>query len=81
MSNTQTPSLSLSVKARAGPRGEFFLGQKVIGRNSDGWFYPCTIIGMASHTFYEVNYDDGSYCDNLFPENIVVSSTLHRSVS
>eukprot|EP00063_Salmo_salar_P096482 XP_014071317.1 PREDICTED: lysine-specific demethylase 4B isoform X1 [Salmo salar] len=65
-------------KARAGPRGEFSLGQKVIGRNSDGWFYPCTIIGMASQTFYEVNYDDGSYCDNLFPENIVSHDCLRN---
>uniref|UniRef100_A0A8C7G299 [histone H3]-trimethyl-L-lysine(9) demethylase n=1 Tax=Oncorhynchus kisutch TaxID=8019 RepID=A0A8C7G299_ONCKI len=56
----------------------FSLGQKVIGRNSDGWFYPCTIIGMASHTFYEVNYDDGSYCDNLFPENIVFICHMRR---
>lgn len=49
------------------------LGQRVIGRNSDSWYYHCTIIGMASQTFYEVNFDDGSYCDNLHPENILVS--------
>lgn len=49
------------------------LGQKVIGRNSDGWYYHCTIIGLATQTFYEVNFDDGSYCDNVHPENIFVS--------
>uniref|UniRef100_A0A665VQT7 [histone H3]-trimethyl-L-lysine(9) demethylase n=1 Tax=Echeneis naucrates TaxID=173247 RepID=A0A665VQT7_ECHNA len=49
------------------------LGQRVIGRNADGWYYHCTIIGMATQTFYEVNFDDGSYCDNLHPENILVS--------
>ncbi|KAL1023301.1 hypothetical protein UPYG_G00038920 [Umbra pygmaea] len=63
-------------KTKQGPRGEFSLGQKVIGRNSDGWFYPCTIIGMASQSFYEVNFDEGSYCDNLFPENIVSHDCL-----
>ncbi|XP_010869557.2 lysine-specific demethylase 4B isoform X2 [Esox lucius] len=63
---------------KVGARGEFSLGQKVIGRNSDGWFYPCTIIGMASQTFYEVNYDDGSYCDNLYPENIVSHDCLRN---
>uniref|UniRef100_A0A667XJ78 [histone H3]-trimethyl-L-lysine(9) demethylase n=1 Tax=Myripristis murdjan TaxID=586833 RepID=A0A667XJ78_9TELE len=52
------------------------LGQKVIGRNSDGWFYLCTIIGMATQTFYEVNFDDGSYCDNLHPENIISHDCL-----
>lgn len=49
------------------------LGQRVIGRNADGWYYHCTIIGMATQIFYEVNFDDGSYCDNLFPENVLVS--------
>lgn len=48
------------------------LGQKVIGRKNDGWYYHCTIIGMATQTFYEVNFDDGSYCDNLQPENVLV---------
>uniref|UniRef100_A0A8C9X0S2 Lysine-specific demethylase 4B n=1 Tax=Sander lucioperca TaxID=283035 RepID=A0A8C9X0S2_SANLU len=52
------------------------LGQRVIGRNSDGWYYHCTIIGMATQTFYEVNFDDGSYCDNLFPENILSHDCL-----
>lgn len=49
------------------------LGQKVIGRKNDGWYYHCTIVGMATQTFYEVNFDDGSYCDNLQPENVLVS--------
>ncbi|XP_033937195.1 lysine-specific demethylase 4B isoform X2 [Pseudochaenichthys georgianus] len=53
------------------------LGQKVIGRNSDGWYYHCTLIGMATQTFYEVNFDDGSYCDNLHPENILGHNCLH----
>lgn len=49
------------------------LGQKVIGRKNDGWYYHCTIVGMATQTFYEVSFDDGSYCDNLQPENVLVS--------
>ncbi|CAG5864119.1 unnamed protein product [Menidia menidia] len=52
------------------------LGQKMIGRYSDGWYYHCTIIGMATLVFYEVNFDDGSYCDNLHPENIVSHDCL-----
>uniref|UniRef100_A0A8D3CMJ9 [histone H3]-trimethyl-L-lysine(9) demethylase n=1 Tax=Scophthalmus maximus TaxID=52904 RepID=A0A8D3CMJ9_SCOMX len=54
------------------------LGQRVIGRNSDGWYYHCTIIGMATQTFYEVNFDDGSYCDNLHPENILSHDCLRN---
>uniref|UniRef100_A0A665VQR3 [histone H3]-trimethyl-L-lysine(9) demethylase n=1 Tax=Echeneis naucrates TaxID=173247 RepID=A0A665VQR3_ECHNA len=60
---------------RLNPKG-VNLGQRVIGRNADGWYYHCTIIGMATQTFYEVNFDDGSYCDNLHPENILSHDCL-----
>nr|XP_046246824.1 lysine-specific demethylase 4B isoform X2 [Scatophagus argus] len=65
-------------KPRKAPKGPqcLNLGQKVIGRNSDGWYYHCTIIGMATQTFYEVNFDDGSYCDNVHPENILSHDCL-----
>ncbi|XP_070764395.1 lysine-specific demethylase 4B [Enoplosus armatus] len=65
-------------KPRTAPKGpqSLNLGQKVIGRNSDGWYYHCTIIGMATQNFYEVNFDDGSYCDNLHPENILSHDCL-----
>ncbi|CAJ1060809.1 lysine-specific demethylase 4B-like [Xyrichtys novacula] len=52
------------------------LGQRVIGRSADGWYYHCNIIGMATQTYYEVNFDDGSYCDNLHPENILSHDCL-----
>ncbi|XP_029285313.1 lysine-specific demethylase 4B [Cottoperca gobio] len=65
-------------KSRTALKGQqgLNLSQKVIGRNSDGWYYHCTIIGMATQTFYEVNFDDGSYCDNLHPENILSHDCL-----
>ncbi|XP_038147555.1 lysine-specific demethylase 4B isoform X1 [Cyprinodon tularosa] len=66
-------------KPRAAPKPApqgLDLGLKVIGRNSDGWYYHCTIIGMATQTFYEVNFEDGSYCDNVYPENIVSHDCL-----
>ncbi|XP_029988133.1 lysine-specific demethylase 4B isoform X4 [Sphaeramia orbicularis] len=65
-------------KPRSTPKGPqvLVLGQKVIGRNSDGWYYHCTIIGIATQTYYEVNFDDGSYCDNLHPENILSHDCL-----
>ena len=59
-------------KAAKAPPG-LNLDQRVIGRNNDSWYYHCTIVGMAAQTFYEVNFDDGSYCDNVHPENILVS--------
>ncbi|XP_033847886.1 lysine-specific demethylase 4B [Periophthalmus magnuspinnatus] len=63
--------------APKGPQGPS-LGQRVIGRNADGWYYHCTIIGMATQTMYEVNFDDGSYCDNLYPESILSHDCLRN---
>lgn len=67
-----TPKPRTAPKGTQGPN----LGQRVIGRNSDGWYYHCTIIGIATQTFYEVNFEDGSYCDNLHPENILSHDCL-----
>ena len=49
------------------------LGQVVITKNRNGLYYRCRVIGTTTQTFYEVNFDDGSYSDNLYPESITVS--------
>ncbi|XP_042784028.1 lysine-specific demethylase 4B isoform X5 [Panthera onca] len=46
------------------------LGQMVITKNRNGLYYRCRVIGTSTQTFYEVNFDDGSYSDNLYPESI-----------
>ncbi|XP_075896722.1 lysine-specific demethylase 4B isoform X2 [Nelusetta ayraudi] len=65
-------------KPKKAPKGlgSMTLGQKVIGRKNDGWYYHCSIVGVATQTFYEVNFDDGSYCDNLHPENVLSHDCL-----
>ncbi|KAK7136581.1 hypothetical protein R3I93_016805 [Phoxinus phoxinus] len=57
---------------------ELSLGQEVIGRSSNGWFYRCTITGIGTQNYYEVNFDDGSYCDNIFPENLLSHDCLRN---
>ncbi|XP_036096229.1 lysine-specific demethylase 4B isoform X3 [Molossus molossus] len=47
------------------------LGQVVITKNRNGLYYRCRVIGTTTQTFYEVNFDDGSYSDNLYPESII----------
>uniref|UniRef100_A0A8C9MWW9 Lysine-specific demethylase 4B n=1 Tax=Serinus canaria TaxID=9135 RepID=A0A8C9MWW9_SERCA len=53
--------------------GEVALGQTVITKNRNGLYYRCRVIGTSTQTFYEVNFDDGSYSDNVYPESIIVS--------
>nr|XP_009934471.1 PREDICTED: lysine-specific demethylase 4B [Opisthocomus hoazin] len=52
-------------------RKEVTLGQTVITKNRNGLYYKCKVIGMTTQTFYEVNFDDGSYSDNVYPESII----------
>ncbi|XP_044526905.1 lysine-specific demethylase 4B [Gracilinanus agilis] len=63
-------------KHKAGSQGvqflrEVSLGQTVITKNRNGLYYRCKVIGTTTQTFYEVNFDDGSYSDNLYPESII----------
>ncbi|XP_051567316.1 lysine-specific demethylase 4A isoform X2 [Myxocyprinus asiaticus] len=51
---------------------ELSVGQKVICKHKNGRYYQCEVIQLSKETFYEVNFDDGSFSDNLFPEDIVV---------
>ncbi|XP_030630394.1 lysine-specific demethylase 4A [Chanos chanos] len=46
-------------------------GQKVICKHKNGRYYQCEVVELIKATFYEVIFDDGSFSDNLFPEDIV----------
>ncbi|XP_029943521.1 lysine-specific demethylase 4A [Salarias fasciatus] len=50
---------------------ELAVGQKVICKHKNGRYYQCDVVRPSRETFYEVNFDDGSFSDNLFPEDIV----------
>ncbi|XP_008120426.1 lysine-specific demethylase 4B isoform X1 [Anolis carolinensis] len=55
---------------------EVSLGQTVITKCRNGLYYRCKVIGVTTQTFYEVNFEDGSYSDNIYPENIVSRDCL-----
>ncbi|XP_072219132.1 lysine-specific demethylase 4A isoform X2 [Leuresthes tenuis] len=49
---------------------ELTVGQKVICKYKNGRYYHSEVVELTTATFYEVVFDDGSYSDNLFPEDI-----------
>uniref|UniRef100_A0A665UP09 [histone H3]-trimethyl-L-lysine(9) demethylase n=1 Tax=Echeneis naucrates TaxID=173247 RepID=A0A665UP09_ECHNA len=49
---------------------EVVFGQKVICKYKNGRYYQSEVVELTTATFYEVVFDDGSYSDNLFPEDI-----------
>lgn len=59
---------------------ELTVGQKVICKHKNGRYYQCDVVQLSKETFYEVNFDDGSFSDNLFPEDIVVGTRDHLTL-
>nr|XP_046264251.1 lysine-specific demethylase 4A isoform X2 [Scatophagus argus] len=49
---------------------ELAVGQRVICKYKNGRYYHSEVLELSPTTFYEVVFDDGSYSDNLFPEDI-----------
>lgn len=65
-------SFSLVSQRSKAAMHELTVGQKVICKHKNGRYYQCDVVQLSKETFYEVNFDDGSFSDNLFPEDIVV---------
>ncbi|XP_078573890.1 lysine-specific demethylase 4C-like isoform X2 [Branchiostoma floridae x Branchiostoma japonicum] len=57
-------------RTRNRPLTDISVGQSVIAKHKNGRYYQCQVIGLTSQTFFEVNFDDGSYSNNLFPQDI-----------
>lgn len=55
---------------------ELVVGQKVICKYKNGRYYQSELLELTTATFYEVVFDDGSFSDNLFPEDIEVNKPL-----
>ncbi|XP_063795426.1 lysine-specific demethylase 4A [Pseudophryne corroboree] len=56
---------------------DIVLGQTVISKHKNGRYYQCEVVKLMKETFYEVNFDDGSFSDNLYPEDIVSRDCLN----
>ncbi|MCJ8749273.1 hypothetical protein PDJAM_G00174350 [Pangasius djambal] len=63
-------SRSSSTKSKVS-RTELALGQTVIAKHKNLRYYSCRIASVTAQTFYEVMFDDGSFSNDTFPEDIV----------
>lgn len=57
------------------------VGQRVICKHKNGRYYHSQVQELSPTTFYEVVFDDGSYSDNLFPEDIEVNQIITSTFS
>uniref|UniRef100_A0A8C2B6V2 [histone H3]-trimethyl-L-lysine(9) demethylase n=1 Tax=Cyprinus carpio TaxID=7962 RepID=A0A8C2B6V2_CYPCA len=50
---------------------ELEVGQTVISKHKNLRYYSSRVTQVTAHTFYEVMFDDGSFSNDTFPEDIV----------
>ncbi|WAR22970.1 KDM4B-like protein [Mya arenaria] len=46
------------------------VGDRVIAKHKNTRFYNAEVLDVRDHTFYRVDFDDGSFSDDLYPEDI-----------
>ncbi|XP_017316656.1 lysine-specific demethylase 4C [Ictalurus punctatus] len=63
-------SRSSSAKSKVS-QTELALGQTVIAKHKNLRYYSSRVASVTAQTFYEVMFDDGSFSNDTFPEDIV----------
>lgn len=56
-------------------KSELAVGQTVISKHKNLRYYSSRITQVTAQTFYEVMFDDGSFSNDTFPEDIVVNAS------
>uniref|UniRef100_A0A3B4AUW3 [histone H3]-trimethyl-L-lysine(9) demethylase n=1 Tax=Periophthalmus magnuspinnatus TaxID=409849 RepID=A0A3B4AUW3_9GOBI len=54
-----------------GSSGSISMGQMVISKHKNLRYYSSKVTQITSQTFYEVMFDDGSFSNDTYPEDIV----------
>ncbi len=52
------------------------IGEKVYAKHKNGRYYLCKIVDMEEQMFCEVDFEDGSVSDDLYPEDIKVQTSV-----
>lgn len=55
------------------------ISDKVIAKHKNRRYYKADVSAIKNQIFYAVDFNDGSFSDNLFPEDIQVSSYFFLS--
>ncbi|XP_031670563.1 lysine-specific demethylase 4A-like isoform X2 [Oncorhynchus kisutch] len=69
--STQSGSASVPPTTRAAFQKDIVLGQTVISKHKNLRYYSSKVTQVTSQTFYEVMFDDGSFSNDTYPEDIV----------
>jgi len=48
------------------------VGNAVFAKHKNGRYYKCHVVETKMQMFCEMDFEDGSYSDNMYPEDIEV---------
>jgi jumonji domain-containing protein 2 len=51
---------------------ELKLGDKVYAKHKNTRYYLCNIVNADSQIYYSVDFEDGSFSDDLYPDDLDV---------
>lgn len=54
------------------------VGDRVTAKHKNGRYYNCDVVNTAIQEFYEVDFEDGSFSDNMYPEDIEVGKYIEN---
>ena len=57
------------------------VGDRVYAKHKNTRYYKATVANVIQQTFYSLDFDDGSFSDDTYPEDIVVSFALLLTVT
>lgn len=52
---------------------ELKVGDKAYVKHKNTRYYLCNIVKVEGQTYYSVDFEDGSFSDDLYPEDLDVS--------
>ena len=50
-------------------------GDRVLAKHKNGRYYHAIVLSVSDVVYYKVAFDDGSYSNDMYPEDIEVSKT------
>ena len=54
------------------------IGDRVLAKHKNGRFYSSKVLGFEEEVYYQVDFSDGSYSNNLFAQDIVVRGSNYE---
>jgi len=53
------------------------VGDHVLAKHKNGRYYRAVVVSVSKICYYKVAFDDGSYSNDMYPQDIEVTTRIH----